>query len=69
MNKFKITKGYNLQLKGSPNNILDMIERGVRSGLSYSGARTLKELRENARFIRQTSSGLSESNTHIMWRY
>ena len=26
MNKFKITKGYNLQLKGSPNNILDMIE-------------------------------------------
>ena len=30
MNKFKITKGYNLQLKGSPNNILDMIETEIR---------------------------------------
>ena len=55
--------------KGSVIQVLEGLENGIRSGLSYSGARTLKELRENARFIRQTSSGLSESNTHIMWRY
>jgi len=55
--------------KGQVFPILEGLENGIRSGLSYSGARTLQELRENAHFIRQTASGLSESNTHIMWRY
>jgi len=55
--------------KGQIFPILESIENGIRSGLSYSGARNLQELRENARFIRQTASGLAESNTHIMWRY
>ena len=55
--------------KGQVFPILEGLENGIRSGLSYSGARNLQELRENARFIRQTASGLSESNTHIMWRY
>jgi IMP dehydrogenase len=55
--------------KGPVFPVLEGLENGIRSGLSYSGARTLQELRENARFIRQTASGLSESNTHIMWRY
>jgi len=49
--------------------VLEGLENGIRSGLSYSGARTLNELRENAQFVRQTQSGLAESNTHIMWRY
>jgi len=55
--------------KGPVFPVLESLENGIRSGLSYSGARSLQELRENARFIRQTASGLSESNTHIMWRY
>tara|TARA_A100001515_G_scaffold79704_1_gene63294 strand:+ start:4180 stop:5211 length:1032 start_codon:yes stop_codon:yes gene_type:complete len=55
--------------KGRVLPILEGFENGIRSGLSYSGVRTLQQLRENARFIRQTASGLSESNTHIMWRY
>ena len=55
--------------KGQVFPILSGLENGIRSGLSYSGARNLQELRENARFIRQTASGLAESNTHIMWRY
>ncbi len=55
--------------KGSVFPVLEGLENGIRSGLSYSGARNLQELRDNARFIRQTASGLSESNTHIMWRY
>ena len=55
--------------KGQVFPILESLENGIRSGLSYSGSRNLQELRENARFIRQTASGLSESNTHIMWRY
>ena len=55
--------------KGQVFPVLSGLENGIRSGLSYSGARNLQELRENARFIRQTASGLAESNTHIMWRY
>ncbi|MEC9179125.1 MAG: IMP dehydrogenase [Pseudomonadota bacterium] len=55
--------------KGQVFPVLSGLENGIRSGLSYSGARNLQELRESARFIRQTASGLAESNTHIMWRY
>jgi IMP dehydrogenase len=54
--------------RGSAKEILEDLERGIRSGLSYSGARTVTELQTKARFIRQTSSGLSESRTHILSR-
>jgi len=52
--------------KGSVDDILADLERGIRSGFSYSGARSLKELQAKARFIRQTSSGQTESATHIL---
>lgn len=48
--------------------ILDDVQRGIRSGLSYSGARSIKELQSKAEFVVQTSSGLSESRTHITAR-
>jgi IMP dehydrogenase len=52
--------------KGPVDDILEELERGIRSGFSYSGARSLKELQTKARFIRQTSSGQTESGTHIL---
>ena len=52
--------------KGPVGDILADLERGIRSGLSYSGARSLKELQAAARFIRQTPSGQAESATHIL---
>ena len=54
--------------RGSVLNILKDLENGIQSGLSYSGARTISELASTAEFIRQTSSGLSESGTHIRSR-
>jgi IMP dehydrogenase len=54
--------------RGSVQPILKDLERGIRSGFSYSGARTLGELQAKATFIKQTSSGLSESHTHITSR-
>jgi len=54
--------------KGSVRDVLRDLERGIRSGLSYSGARTIKELQEKALFVRQTSSGQLESSTHILKR-
>jgi IMP dehydrogenase len=54
--------------RGSVSKILEDLERGIRSGLSYSGARNISELHAKAHFVRQTDSGLSESRTHISQR-
>jgi len=54
-----------LPFKGSVGPILEDLERGIRSGLSYSGARDLLELRAKHKFIRQTSAGQTESGTRI----
>jgi len=52
--------------KGPVNNTLAELERGIRSGFSYSGARNLRELQSKAKFVRQTVSGQAESNAHIL---
>ena len=54
--------------RGSARSILADLEGGIRSGFSYSGARSLKEMHLKARFVQQTSAGQSESNTHILSR-
>ena len=54
--------------KGSVKKILADLEQNIRSGLSYSGARDLAELFQNAKFIQQTNAGMRESNTHILLR-
>ena len=54
--------------RGSVESILDDFRGGISSGLSYSGVRSLTELRARARFVRQTNSGRAESNTHILGR-
>jgi len=52
-------------LKGPAGGVLFEIDKGIRSGLSYSGCRTIRELQSKARFIVQTSAGRAESSTHI----
>ena len=54
--------------RGSIKNILQDISGGIRSGLSYSGANNLTELRCKASFILQSSASQLESNTHILWK-
>jgi len=51
--------------RGSVLDILDNLERGIRSGCSYSGARSIKELQARADLMIQTNAGQSESSTHI----
>jgi IMP dehydrogenase len=55
-------------LKGKVDFVLDNISGGVRSGLSYSGCRNIKDFQSSAEFILQTGAGQNESNTHILWR-
>ncbi len=54
--------------RGSVKNILHELETGIRSGFSYSGAPDLAHLHASAQFIRQTTSGIKESDTHITTR-
>tara|TARA_R100000808_G_C2139129_1_gene147100 strand:- start:423 stop:1481 length:1059 start_codon:yes stop_codon:yes gene_type:complete len=54
--------------RGGVVHVLSDLERGIRSGFSYSGAVTLKELQAKANFIKQTPAGQQESSTHIKGR-
>lgn len=50
--------------KGSLRTTLVDILDGVRSGLSYSGARKIRELRHKAHFVTVTSNGVLENRPH-----
>jgi IMP dehydrogenase len=52
--------------KGSVNEILYKLDKNIRSGLSYTGARDLTTFRSMSEFVRQSPSGLNESRTHIL---
>ena len=54
--------------RGKVRNVLADLDRGIRSGLSYSGVRSIEELQRTAEFVRQTPAGLGESRTHITTR-
>jgi IMP dehydrogenase len=54
--------------KGNTKDIIEQLETGIRSGFSYSGARTITQLWSKAQFIRQTSAAARESDTHILHR-
>lgn len=53
-----------LKYKGSIKQILHELVGGLRSGMTYSNAKTLVELQTNAQFIHITSSGWAESKPH-----
>ena len=54
-----------IPFKGSVIDILKDLEGGIKSGLSYTGARNLTQLRDKVEWARQTSAGTQESGTHI----
>jgi IMP dehydrogenase len=50
--------------KGSLGALTDQLVGGLKSGMGYAGAATLKELAEKGRFVRITAAGLRESHVH-----
>ena len=50
--------------KGTIAEMVTQLVGGLRSGMGYTGCRSIKELQENARFVRITSAGLRESHVH-----
>jgi IMP dehydrogenase len=51
--------------KGSVLDVLQDLEKGLRSGMSYSGTRDIRTFQSKSTFIQQTPSGQVESSTHI----
>jgi IMP dehydrogenase len=49
---------------GSVVEIIRQMAGGLRSGLSYCGAKTITEMQKNAEFIKITSAGYIESQSH-----
>ena len=54
--------------KGRVDEVVKQLVGGLKSGMSYSGARTLPELWKKAEFMRMTSSGYKESLPHDIQR-
>jgi IMP dehydrogenase len=50
--------------KGTLADTVTQLVGGLRSGMGYTGCKTIKELQTNARFVRITSAGLRESHVH-----
>jgi IMP dehydrogenase len=50
--------------KGPLSGLTDQLVGGLKSGMGYVGAATLKELTENGKFVRITAAGLRESHVH-----
>ena len=50
--------------KGQLGALTDQLVGGLKSGMGYVGAATLKEFQEKSRFIRVTAAGLRESHVH-----
>ena len=53
--------------KGMLSETVYQLMGGLRSGMGYCGTRTIKELKDNGRFIRITGAGLKESHPHDVY--
>ena len=51
-------------IKGPVRDIIHQLVGGVKAAMGYTGAATIPDLQERARFVRITNAGLSESHVH-----
>jgi IMP dehydrogenase len=54
-----------VRCKGPYQQVLNGLLEGIRSGCSYQGVTSIKELQDNPVFIKMSSAGLRESHPHI----
>jgi len=53
-----------VEYRGTVAEVIHQLVGGLRSGMSYVGARNIKELQKNAIFIKVTEAGIKESKAH-----
>lgn len=51
-------------LRGDAESVVAQLVGGLRSGMSYSNAATIRQMQTQARFVRITPAGLTESHPH-----
>ena len=54
-----------VDLKGPVKDVLFELTQNIRSGFSYSGARSIAKFQAKVKFVRQTSLAAGEAKTHI----
>lgn len=54
-----------IRLQGPVRDVIKDLVDGIKSGLSYSGAKNIKELQKNAEFVKVTTNGVRESYPHF----
>ncbi len=50
--------------KGSVKDVIHQLVGGIKAAMGYTGAATIRDLQQRARFIQITNAGLSESHVH-----
>lgn len=55
--------------RGSVGNVLSQLVGGLRSGMGYIGAGSVKEMRTQGKFIQITTAGVLESHPHDLAEY
>ena len=50
--------------KGEMRNVIHQMMGGLRSGMGYVGCKTIRELKNDARFVKISNAGLKESHPH-----
>lgn len=50
--------------KGSVFNVIYQLMGGLRSGMGYTGSKSIEEMRTKAEFVKVTSAGMRESHVH-----
>jgi IMP dehydrogenase len=50
--------------KGPVKDVIHQLVGGVKAAMGYTGAKTIEELQQRARFVRITNAGLRESHVH-----
>jgi IMP dehydrogenase len=53
-----------MPIRPSAKIIMEQLLEGIRSGASYQGVSSVKDLQKNPKFVRQTALGARESNHH-----
>jgi IMP dehydrogenase len=59
-----VPEGIEGQVPYKAKDVIHQLVGGVKAAMGYTGAATLKDLREKARFVRITNAGLRESHVH-----
>jgi len=56
-----------IPFKGPLSDVVYQLVGGLRSGMGYTGSRTIKDLQQNGKFIKITNAGLRESHAHDVY--